>query len=94
MILGGMVLAFGCDGRDVSDPDPLGTDATVRFVGVEGGCWILVAENGSTFEPIALPDAYREDGLHIRFAYQARHDAGSRCLVGGEIVEITSIETR
>lgn len=94
VILGAIVLAAACDGRDVNDPDPLGTNATVRFVNVEGGCWILVAENGVTFEPVTLPDSYRQDGLDVRFAYQPRNDAGSYCMVGGEIVEVTSIETR
>ena len=93
-ILGAMVLAAACEGRAVSDPDPQGTNATVRFVSVEGGCWILVSENGATFEPTVLPEDFRQDGLSVRFAYQPRHDAGSFCMVGGEIVEITSIEAR
>ena len=93
--LGVIVLATSaCDGRDVSDPDPLGTNAKVRFVNVEGGCWVLIAENGYTFEPTALPPGYKHDGLSVRFSYQPRNDAGSFCMVGGEIVEITSIETR
>lgn len=95
LILGVMVLlGSGCEGRDVSEPNPAGTNAKVRFVNVEGGCWVLVSESGTTFEPTALPAGYRKDGLDVRFAYQTRNDVGSYCMVGGEIVEITSIATR
>jgi hypothetical protein len=95
VVLGAVLLmATGCEGRQVSEPDPEGTNATVRFVNVEGGCWVLVSESGTTFEPTALPAGYQQDGLSVRFAYQARNDVGSFCMVGGEIVEITSIATR
>jgi hypothetical protein len=95
VVLGAMVfMGSGCEGRDVSEPDPEGTNAKVRFVNVEGGCWVLVSESGKTFEPTALPAGYQKDGLDVRFAYQARNDVGSYCMVGGEIVEITSIAPR
>jgi hypothetical protein len=87
-------MCSGCEGRQTSEPDPDGTNATVRFVNVEGGCWVLVSENGTTFEPTSLPADYQKDGLGVRFAYQARNDVGSYCMVGGEIVEISSIATR
>ena len=83
-----------CGPHDVGDPDPDGTEATVRYLNVEGGCWVLVTPSGKTFEPTVIPAGYQQDGLEVRFAYQVRNDAGSFCMVGGEIVEITAISTR
>ena len=42
----------------------LATNATVRFVDLEGGCWALETEAG-TYSPTSLPPRFRVSGLAV-----------------------------
>ncbi len=84
-----LTAAGGCS-REIVDPDPSTTEATVRFVGIEGGCWLLDADNGSRYEPIGLPAEYRVDGRRVRVTVKPRSGAASTCMVG-DLVDIVSI---
>jgi inhibitor of cysteine peptidase len=74
-------------------PDAFRVDGHVRFVNVEGGCWVIDAADGTRYEPVNLPEAFRSDGLPVRAALKPRPDLASICMVG-EIVELLSIRRR
>jgi hypothetical protein len=58
--------------------DVVATTATVRFVDLEGGCWILETPSGP-YEPMGLPDAFRIDGLAVYAVLRRAPDAASIC---------------
>ncbi len=64
---------------------------TVRFTPVEGGCWLIRAEDGRAFEPTNLATAFRKDSLRVRATVEARNDLESICQMG-QIVDILRIE--
>lgn len=84
-----LATAGGCT-RDIVDSDPSTIGATVRLVGIEGGCWILDADNGTRYEPIGLPDKYRVNGRRVRVTVKPRTNASSTCMVG-DLVDIVTI---
>jgi hypothetical protein len=71
---------------------PLATNATVRFVGIEGGCWSLDTPQGH-YEPINLPAEFRVDGLAVRVSLRAAPDMVSICMMG-PLVRIDDISAR
>lgn len=73
-------------------PEP-GLAATVRFVEIEGGCWMLLAADGRRFEPVGLPDAFRVDGLRVRVTLQSRPDMASVCMIA-PLAEVLAIRRR
>ncbi len=42
----------------------LRTNATVRFVAVEGGCWAIQTPGGD-YEAVNLPETFRVNGLRV-----------------------------
>lgn len=105
-ILVALVLIAGCRNPEPTTPDRsettpeieapspgvIGTDAVVRFVNVEGGCWRL--DVGSThYEPLNLPAAFKTDGKPVRVAMRTATDVGSLCMVG-TLVYVDSISPR
>lgn len=71
-------------------PDTRGNhNATVRYLPLEGGCWVLQS-GGTNYEPINLPASYRVDGLRVNVRFRHRDDMASVCMVG-PIVSIESI---
>ena len=65
-------------------------DGVVRFMGVEGGCWVI--DTGDLrLEPINLGEDLRVDGLQVTFEAAELPEIESICQVG-RIVEIMSIE--
>ena len=75
-----------------SEPDGVfELDATVQLIKVNGGCWSLVSSDGSSFDPLGLPDAFKQDDLRVHVLLRSQTKFGSRCMVG-EIVEVVSIE--
>lgn len=63
---------------------------TVRFIAVEGGCWVIEADPRTAFEPTNLPTAFRAEGLRVRFAAGPSRFGGSFCMVG-TLVDLDSI---
>ncbi len=64
---------------------------TVRYVGLEGGFYELVADDGEKYDPLNLPTEYKKDGLRVKFQIKEKKD-----VVGfhmrGKIVEVVTIE--
>lgn len=75
----------------ITGPD-FETDGIVRFVDVEGGCWVIDAGE-ATLEPINLTEDFRSDGLRVSFVAEQRNDLASICQVG-QLVELSSIRVR
>jgi hypothetical protein len=72
------------------DPQQFSLEATVRFVDLEGGCWTLVANETTRYEPIELAEEFRVDGLRVRVTLRHRLDMGSVCMVA-PLAEVISI---
>lgn len=68
-------------------------DATVEFLDLEGGCWRLTQADGIGYEPLSLPDDFRQHGLAVRATLRLRTDLASICQVG-PIAEVLAIERR
>jgi hypothetical protein len=68
------------------------TEATVRLLPVEGGCWVLSTATGR-YQPVNLPDAYKSDGKAVRVVMRGATDMMSVCQVG-PLVHVDSISAR
>lgn len=92
-----VVLALGCTASGLTDPlathSRAAVDATVRFVDIEGGCWTLQVTSSSRYQPLNLPDRFRQDGLNVHADLVRRDDYASVCMLG-PVVEIVSIQPR
>ena len=64
---------------------------TVRKLGLEGGLWALMTDDGRTIELVDAPEALRRDGL--RASVRGVRD-GAEVTVGmvGDAVRVTSFE--
>ncbi len=71
------------------DPE-LSEFGTVRFSEVEGGCWVIDADDGKTYWPVNMPLEVRQDGLRVQFEGQRREDLTTFC--PGEPIQLTWIE--
>ena len=67
------------------------TNATVRFLGIEGGCWALETPAG-TYQPTSLPDQFRRDGLRVYVIVRGTRLA-SFCQIG-QLVAVDSIRSQ
>lgn len=73
----------------VDNDDPM--LAEVRFVNVGNGCWVLSGRYGHRYEPMQLPEEFRQEGLQVLVKYRARGDVGSVCMLR-DVIEIEAIE--
>jgi hypothetical protein len=64
---------------------------TIEFIELEGGFFGIIADDGSKYKPVNLPDLYKQDGLKVRFEGKFRTD-----LLGiymwGKLIEIINIK--
>lgn len=68
-------------------------DGTVQYRELEGGTWVIVSEAGKTYDPVGLPEKYREEGLMVRvWANRVERMAGTRMV--GPIISIQHVERR
>ncbi len=84
-----LTTSLGCAGQPMA-PDGLTISATVRFVDVEGGCWRLDATDGTRYEPVNLPPAFRTDGRSVTVTLRFPQQLGSFCMVG-RLAEVVTI---
>ena len=45
---------------------------TITFLDLEGGFYGLVADDGAKYDPLNLDEAFRQDGLRVRFRARLR----------------------
>ncbi|HEU5305414.1 MAG TPA: DUF3221 domain-containing protein, partial [Gemmatimonadales bacterium] len=73
--------------------DELKVDGIIRYHELEGGFYAIQSKEGETYNPINLPEAFRQDGLPVSVRLRLRDD-----LLGihqaGPIVEIIEIRRR
>jgi hypothetical protein len=83
-------MAAGCDSITTPDFDEVGT---VRFVDLEGGCWVIETET-ETLLPLDLAEAARVDGLVVTFEANRVPDAVTFCQLGipVEILRIRQLD--
>ena len=100
-----LVAALACGGAKEADdqanmptaplaPDQvLNTDATVRHLNLEGGCWLLETPTGAKYQPTELTDAFRVDGMTVSVTLKDAPDMMSICMVA-PLVEVVDIKKR
>ncbi len=64
--------------------------ATVKFIGVEGGCWMLKTKYGLFLAP-NLPKEFRVDGLKVTAKAQLAVSQAHYCPMGRGIVVVSSV---
>ena len=91
--------ALGCGTGELAPSGPplasnqvLASNATVRFVDLEGGCWALETSTGR-YEPIGLPQEFRKDGLAVYVVVHGAPQAVSICQMA-PLVTLDSIRVR
>jgi hypothetical protein len=75
------VVLAGCGSGPGASNGARGEPATVRFVNVETGCWVLETQTGRV-QPVELAEEFRVDGLEVTVVL---HDAPAMmnvCQVG------------
>lgn len=63
---------------------------TVRFFTFEGGCWLIVTDARTAYEPTNLPGAFKVDGLRVHIAARPSRFDGSFCMAG-TLIDLDSI---
>ncbi len=66
---------------------------TVQHIPLEGGFYGIVAEDGRRYDPINLPEAFRQDGLEVACRIRTVPDRASFHM-WGQLVEIIEIRRR
>ncbi|MFN2570841.1 MAG: hypothetical protein ABR537_04395 [Gemmatimonadales bacterium] len=85
------LLLTGCHGDSIAGLKSLrvvDANATVRYVNLEGGCWVLQTDAGR-YEPVNLPSAYAVDGLQVYVELHTEPRMVSACMVA----PLVTIET-
>ena len=70
----------------------LTTNATIRFVNMEGGCWAIETAPGTRYEPVNLAAGFQTDGLQVRVVLRDAPNAYGVCQMA-PYVTIDSIST-
>jgi hypothetical protein len=60
----------------------LTTDATIRFINLEGGCWAIETAPGERYEPVNLAAGFRTDGLQVHVVLRDAPDMAGICMIG------------
>lgn len=84
---------YACGGGNSVEETVEGT-GTIQFVGVEGGFYGIMADDGSKYNPINLSSEFsdfQEHGLRVTFEGKVRDDLDSLHM-WGTIIELTVVE--
>lgn len=66
---------------------------TIKQVGVEGGFFGIVGDDGQNYDPQNLPAEYKIDGLKVKYQLKKKEDQASFHM-WGIVVEVSKIEKR
>lgn len=75
-------------GQEAAPAAPQQAPATVRFLHIEGGCWMLETAAGF-LEPVALADEFRQEGLRVVIRFSPT--ASASICQAGTVVHLESI---
>ena len=66
---------------------------TVKYIGLEGGFYGIIGDDGGRYQPLNLPEEYRVDGLRIWFKAKIREDVATIYMWGTpiEILEVKAL---
>ena len=64
---------------------------TIVYLDLEGGFYGITADDGTNYDPINLPDAFKTEGMRVTFIGFVRKDMASTHM-WGQILEISKIE--
>ena len=95
LVLATTVIRGSTCSANLTDPNVNSDDpmlAEVRFVNVGGGCWVLSNRYGHRYEPMQLPEEFRQEGMQVLVRFRSRADVGSVCLLR-DVIEIEGIES-
>lgn len=76
---------------DVSAP-AFHISGTVHYMDIEGGLFVIDA-NGTTYNPVNLPDTFKSDGMDVEAEIRRRDDLASIAMVG-PVIEVLRIRPR
>ena len=63
---------------------------TVDYTQLEGGCWLIKADNGKTYQPVGgLDEQYQKDGLRVFVVFRRADNMAGFC--PGQIVNLVSL---
>ncbi|MCH8325301.1 MAG: hypothetical protein IIB83_01850 [Bacteroidetes bacterium] len=62
----------------------------VVYVGLEGGFYGIIGDNGKNYDPQSLPDEFIKDSLRVSFEYKVSENQVS-IHMWGELIEIVKI---
>jgi len=82
----GLFTVFIGNGNITSDKT-----GTVQYINLEGGFYGIVGEDGNKYDPVNLPDEFKQDGLRVKFSAKILKDQMS-IHMWGALIEITEIE--
>jgi hypothetical protein len=85
LILLAIVLS-GCIEKDIVE----GT-GEVKYIDLEGGFYGIVSDDGENYDPLNLPDEFKQDGLRVRFKARVAKNQNSFHM-WGKLVYILEIE--
>ena len=95
LVLATTVIRSSTCSANLTDPYVDSNDpmlAEVRFVNIGSGCWVLSSRYGHRYEPMQLPEEFRQEGLQVLVKYRSRADVGSVCQLR-DVIEIVEIES-
>ncbi len=90
--LGAGVLACGCIGSETTDPNAVSGSGTVVYQNLEGGFYGIIADDGTAYLTLNLPDTFKQDDLAVTFTGFIRPDVATIQQWGTpfELTEISS----
>jgi hypothetical protein len=86
----GGVVYWSTQHNPVLPKDGATLSATVKFIGLEGGCWMLNTKYGSFLAP-NLPKEFRVDGLKVTARMQLAESQAHYCPMGRGIVVVANV---
>jgi hypothetical protein len=81
------------ENKPIPPADSFEIVGTVTYKNIEGGFYAIDGDNGSKYDPISLPKAFRKDGLRVKVTAHRRVDAISLHMYG-TIIEVVNITVR
>jgi hypothetical protein len=84
-----LIISLFCASCNISS-EYIEAQGTITYVGLEGGFWGIMTEDGRKFDPVDLPDKFKKNGLKVRVKLRPRDDlAGTH--MWGQMVEVVEI---
>lgn len=90
--IGAAVLACGCIGGETTDPNAVSGSGTVVYQNLEGGFYGIIADDGTPYLPLNLPDEFAQDNLSVTFTGVVKEDVMT-IQQWGTPLEITEISS-